>query len=39
MNGGEVYDTYVDAIKTEVNNRFAVSTRILENDYWRILFQ
>lgn len=39
MNGGEVYDTYVDAIKTEVNNRFAVSTRILENDYWRILFE
>lgn len=30
---------YVKAIKTEVGNRFAVSTRILENDYWRILFQ
>ena len=39
MNGEEVSDTYVDAIKTEVNNRFAVSTRILENDYWRILFK
>ena len=30
---------YVKAINTEVGNRFAVSTRILENDYWRILFQ
>ncbi len=31
-------DTYVKSINTEVGNRFAVSTRILENDYWRILF-
>ena len=30
---------YVKAINTEVGNRFAVSTRILENDYWRILFK
>ena len=30
---------YVKAINTEVGNRFAVSTRILENDYWRILFE
>ena len=39
MNGSEVDDTYVKAIKTEVDNRFAVSTRILENDYWRIIFK
>ena len=31
-------DAYVKAINSEVGNRFAVSTRILENDYWRILF-
>ena len=31
-------EAYVKAIKTEVNNRFSVSSRILENDYWRILF-
>ena len=31
-------DDYVKAISTEVGNRFAVSARILENDYWRILF-
>ena len=31
-------DAYVKAINSEVGNRFAVSSRILENDYWRILF-
>ena len=31
-------DAYVKTINSEVGNRFAVSTRILENDYWRILF-
>ena len=31
-------EAYVKSIKTEVNNRFSVSSRILENDYWRILF-
>ena len=31
-------DSYVKSIKNEVNNRFSVSSRILENDYWRILF-
>ena len=31
-------DDYGKAISTEVGNRFAVSARILENDYWRILF-
>lgn len=30
---------YVKAINTEVGNRFAVSTRILDYDYWRILFE
>ena len=35
---GAESEEYVKAIKTEVGNRFAVSTRILENDYWRILF-
>ena len=31
-------DSYVSAVSTEVGNRFSVSTRILENDYWRLLF-
>lgn len=31
-------DSYVKAINSEVGNRFAVSTRILDYDYWRILF-
>ena len=35
---GEENDSYIKAINAEVGNRFAVSTRILENDYWRILF-
>ncbi len=38
FDGTESDDAYVEAIKKEVSNRFAVSTRILENDYWRILF-
>ena len=29
---------YVDRINAELNNRFVVSTRILEQDYWHILF-
>lgn len=33
-----VDDAYVDRINAELNNRFAVSTRILDLDYWRILF-
>ena len=36
--GAGTDDAYVKAINTEVGNRFAVSTRILEHDYWRILF-
>ena len=35
---GEENDSYVSSINAEVGNRFAVSTRILEKDYWRILF-
>lgn len=33
-----VSDAYVAQIKNEVSNRFAVSSRILDYDYWRILF-
>ena len=36
--GAGTDDAYVKAINSEVGNRFAVSTRVLENDYWRILF-
>ena len=35
---GAESESYVKSINAEVGNRFAVSTRILENDYWRILF-
>ncbi len=38
FDGTESDESYVEAIQQEVSNRFAVSTRILENDYWRILF-
>lgn len=34
----EVTDEYVKAVNKEVTNRFTVSTRILDNDYWAILF-
>lgn len=34
-----VDDAYVARINTELNNRFTVSTRILDLDYWRILFE
>ena len=32
-------DAYIKAINTEVGNRFTVSIRILDHDYWRILFE
>jgi phosphoglycerol transferase MdoB-like AlkP superfamily enzyme len=32
-------EDYVNFINTEVNNRFTVSARILDYDYWRILFE
>ena len=34
-----VNDVYIQTMSNEVNNRFTVSARILEYDYWRILFQ
>ena len=39
FNEADADDAYVKAINSEVGNRFAVSTRILEYDYWRILFE
>jgi len=39
FEGAGTDDAYVKAINTEVGNRFAVSVRILDNDYWRILFE
>lgn len=33
-----VTDDYVKQIKNELNNRFTVSARILDYDYWSILF-
>ena len=34
----EVSSQYIKSKSNEVNNRFAVSARILEYDYWSILF-
>ena len=34
-----VSDAYVQKINKEISNRFAVSSRILDHDYWRILFE
>ncbi len=34
----EVPKEYLDYIKSEVSNRFTISQRILDNDYWSILF-
>ena len=34
----EVTDDYIKSVNKEVSNRFTVSTRILDNDYWAILF-
>ncbi len=33
-----VDDAYVSRINQELSNRFAVSTRILDHDYWHLLF-
>ena len=38
-DGGTLPQDYVDRINNEVSNRFAVSTRILDYDYWRALFK
>ena len=39
FDGTEPDDAYIQSVNNEVGNRFAVSTRILDNDYWRILFE
>ena len=38
-DGSALPQDYVDRINNEVSNRFAVSTRILDRDYWRALFK
>ncbi len=35
----QVSQAYIDAICTEVENRFTASAWVLENDYWRLLFK
>ncbi len=39
LTGEEVSEEYVDYIKAVVKNKFSISTRILEEDYWRALFK
>jgi phosphoglycerol transferase MdoB-like AlkP superfamily enzyme len=34
----EIPQEYLDYIKNEVSNRFTISQRILDKDYWSILF-
>ena len=38
LTDAPVSEDYVQRIHNEVANRFTVSTRILDYDYWRILF-
>lgn len=38
LTGEEISDEYVQRVKNEVNNKFIVSQRILEYDYWAVLF-
>jgi phosphoglycerol transferase MdoB-like AlkP superfamily enzyme len=38
-DGSPLDPDYVKRINSEVSNRFAVSARILDKDYWRILFE
>lgn len=38
FSDAEIPQEYLDYIKSEVSNRFTISRRILEKDYWRILF-
>ena len=35
---GNISDEYVKAVNKEISNRFTISSRILEYDYWGILF-
>lgn len=39
LTGQEIPDDYVSEIKNAVNNKFTISARILDNDYWRVLFK
>lgn len=39
LTGQEIPDDYVSEMKNAVNNKFTISARILDNDYWRILFK
>lgn len=38
LTGEEISDEYVQSIKDAVNNKFIVSQRIVDYDYWRVLF-
>ncbi len=38
LTGEEISNDYVKAHTRELNNRFTISARILDYDYWRILF-
>ncbi len=39
LTGEEISQDYVDYIKAVVKNKLSISTRILEEDYWRALFK
>lgn len=38
LTGAALSDAYVQAVNQEVSNRFTVSSRVLDYDYWKILF-
>lgn len=38
LTGEPVTQGYIDSVNSQVNNRFTVSARILDHDYWSILF-
>ena len=38
VDGTPVSDEYVEEVKNQVYNKFTISSRILDYDYWRILF-
>ena len=38
LTGEEISSDYVKAHSKDLNNRFTVSARVLDYDYWRILF-
>lgn len=39
FTGEEISEDYVDYIKAVVKNKLSISTKILEEDYWRALFK